>query len=590
MGIVICKSFLIFTEVKITTIKYDNQPTNQPTNKIRCKIVFLLIPFLLLFVQSCSTEDNTSNVENDKIANYEVTIDQYFNSIEGNSTQEEVVDIKKLKATINRATIKGYDLNGNQKLLITDVALQDNLGRSSKTKLVFYLFGDKIYKSSIFVFQDNYTIYNYSRAVLSMLSEGDEKQLKYTGQVEIFSIKKKLEIRGTLQDGKLVKSAAAIILKTKPKMTARQNGCTDFYLVTTVGNTIIKVEFLYTACDVNSGDIAGGGSGFSAGGGSYSSGSLLILPANPQENDIHTYKDSDNIITTYKFINNTWKIIKVVLPDLVIKSGRESNYSFLNFEFPEHDQLVLGDDGLSYRYNSFSGNWTGNQVVFKTDPCSEINSLLKYNSTEANSLKSEISWLKDKVNATVNDKEAGVEVKKVMNPDETFKYEFTQVLSKEQFSIPLSIGFSYVGGLHSHPTDGYAMFSFQDIRFLLSVYDEASSSRKQEAFNGLVAKDAAGNTNTYMLKIENIESLRTQINSVWTSDKYSKFQNEDDRIKAIHQDQAIKYSKSNGNLEKSFLDQFKDFGIVLFKSDANTDRFDKLTLNNSTVTPTPCNQ
>ena len=28
---------------------------------------------------------------------------------------------------------------------------------------------------------------------------------------------------------------------------------------------------------------------------------------------------------------------------------------------------MLGDDGLSYRYNSFSGNWTGNEVVLVTD-------------------------------------------------------------------------------------------------------------------------------------------------------------------------------------------------------------------------------
>jgi hypothetical protein len=164
------------------------------------------------------------------------------------------------------------------------------------------------------------------------------------------------------------------------------------------------MEFLYTICDVNSGDITGGGGGYSQGGGSYSLGSLLILPVSPQEDDIHTHKDSGNIITTYKFTDNVWKIVKVVLPDLVLKSGRESNYGFLNFEFPEHDQLVLGDDGLSYRYNSFSGKWTGNEVVLVTEPCSEINALLDYNSTETSSLKGGISWLKDKVNAPVNNK------------------------------------------------------------------------------------------------------------------------------------------------------------------------------------------
>lgn len=250
---------------------------------------------------------------------------------------------------------------------------------------------------------------------------------------------------------------------------------------------------------------------------------------------------------------------------------------------------------ITISWNSLgSGGTTGDEPWNKNEqelpnPCLDLANLMNYNLNSSNSLKSGINWLKDKVNATVNNKEAGVEVKKVMNPDETFKYEFTQVLSNDKFSISMSVGYGYVGALHSHPSDGYAMFSFQDIRFLLSVYDEASSSRKQESFHGLVCKDDLGNTNTYMLKIENIESLRTQINSVWNDPNYTKFQSEDERIKKIHEDQAKIYAKSNGNLEKSFLEQFKDFGIVLLKADATTDNFDKLTLNNSTITQTPCN-
>lgn len=87
-------------------------------------------------------------------------------------------------------------------------------------------------------------------------------------------------------------------------------------------------------------------------------------------------------------------------------------------------------------------------------------------------------------------------------------------MSNEEFSVALSIGSSYVGGFHSHPSEGYAMFSFQDIRFLLNVYDKASSTRKDEAFNGLVCKDSKGITNTNMIKIDNVEALRTQLQCV----------------------------------------------------------------------------
>ncbi|MBP4141156.1 hypothetical protein J3S90_05000 [Flavobacterium sp. P4023] len=118
------------------------------------------------------------------------------------------------------------------------------------------------------------------------------------------------------------------------------------------------------------------------------------------------------------------------------------------------------------------------------------------------------------MDSPINNKEAGVEVKRMMNPDENFRYEYNQVLSNEEFSVALSIGSSYVGGFHSHPSEGYAMFSFQDIRFLLNVYDKASSTRKDEAFNGLVWKDSKGITNTNMIKINNVEALRTQLQCV----------------------------------------------------------------------------
>jgi hypothetical protein len=332
--------------------------------------------FTFCILQSCSTEDLINNVENDKVALYGAEVNQYFSSLERNSTQEEIADIQKLKGSINKVTLKEYDLHANQKLLIADIMPQDNFRKNSKTKIIFYFFGDEIFRSSIIVFQDDYLAYDYNRTLHTMLSEETKKQFKYTGQVEMFTIKKKLEFRGTLQDGRLIKSAAVRILKKKIKNNARSSGCIDYYLVTTVGNTVVSAQFLYTICDVNNGDTTGGGSGY-GGDGSYSSGSFIILPVSPQEDDIHTHRDSDNIVTTYKFIDNVWKITGVVLPDLVLKSGRESNYGFLNFEFPDHDQIVFGDDGLSYKYNSFSGNWTGNEMMLVTDPCSIANNMTK---------------------------------------------------------------------------------------------------------------------------------------------------------------------------------------------------------------------
>jgi hypothetical protein len=61
-------------------------------------------------------------------------------------------------------------------------------------------------------------------------------------------------------------------------------------------------------------------------------------------------------------LENYW----VVLPDLVLKVDEKVTTKFW---ISDHDQIVFGDDGLSYKYNSFSGNWTGNEMMLVTEPC-----------------------------------------------------------------------------------------------------------------------------------------------------------------------------------------------------------------------------
>ncbi len=250
----------------------------------------------------------------------------------------------------------------------------------------------------------------------------------------------------------------------------------------------------------------------------------------------------------------------------------------------------------SYTYNHGGGGGGSGAAITpvlpqkETNPCDQIKNVLNFNDANGtNVLKPDIIWLKNLVKAPVNDKERGVEVRKKMNPDETFRYETTRVFSDQEFSVALSTNYDNVGGIHSHPADGYAMFSFQDVRFLLDLYEAASSTRKEEVFNGLVCKDNAGNTNTYMLKIDDIEALRNQVNAMWNNPKYARFQDEELRIKAIHKDQALKYKDSNGQLEKSFLQQFAAFGISIYKADDALNSISKLSFNYSTVTPIPCN-
>ncbi|MEZ7500629.1 hypothetical protein QO200_18070 [Flavobacterium sp. Arc3] len=175
-----------------------------------------------------------------------------------------------------------------------------------------------------------------------------------------------------------------------------------------------------------------------------------------------------------------------------------------------------------------------------------------------------------------------------MNPDETYRYEYTQISSTNEFSVEISTGSTYIGSIHSHPENGYDMFSFQDIKTLLATYDNASSTRARDVFLSIVVEDnTTGEALIYTLQIDQVAMLRSEVNAVWNDPKYSGF-SEEKKINLIHAEQAQKYEKSNNQLEKSFLEQFNNYGISLFKGGNTLNNWDKLTLNQSTITKTPC--
>jgi hypothetical protein len=235
-----------------------------------------------------------------------------------------------------------------------------------------------------------------------------------------------------------------------------------------------------------------------------------------------------------------------------------------------------------------SGGGGGGTANPATNPCDKMKALTDV--TKAGNMKPSIDWLIGKVKAAVNDKEHGIEVERRMNYDGTYRYDYTQISSENEFSVALSIGPKYLGGGHSHPEDGVAMFSFQDVRFLRDAYNEAGTDIKEDVFNLITVKDNSNKVHVYAIKVNDFNALNTNINAVWNSPLYSKYTTEIDKINAIHNDQAILYDKSNGELEKSFLEQFAAFGIIFYKADDLLSKWDKLEINKTTkkVTSVPC--
>lgn len=206
-------------------------------------------------------------------------------------------------------------------------------------------------------------------------------------------------------------------------------------------------------------------------------------------------------------------------------------------------------------------------------------------------MKSNIDWLKEKVNATVNNKEHGVEVKKVMNPDETFTYQKNQVSSIDEYSVPIETGIQYIGSAHSHPKKSFGMFSFGDVLLLRDTYEAAGNTRREDVFIMVVCKNAVtGIAEVYALRIKSITDLQTMLEIEF--DKYNGL-SYDDKMNKIHTEQQMKYDQSENQLEKSFLQQFALYGISLFKAtDDSLKNWNKIELSATTpvtVISTPCN-
>ena len=561
---------------------WRSKKTDQLTEILIMKKFTYLLTFLgIILFLSCEKEDE---IQTDTISTsiYNKDITNYLNLLKTESNKENSLKIEALVNAIDLNSVKIYTLKTTEKLLVADLKSLKGFEISDKTKAIFFVYENEITHSNIVTFNVKVPFDNLDKVILSVLDMKKNKD-NYTGKISFYNMHQNISLSNEFENGKLTFNGMAR-RKTTRNITGKSAGCIDWYWVT--GSSYI---YLYTTCDCYayrmSGIKCGGGGG---GGGLSSSSSGPAYPSNPPDKTLFTYIDEDGQIITKRYNEEalTWEFFSISLSEVVINNN-PTKYSYLIIQWPIDQQKVVTKDFI-YTYDGASGGWNGVPAT-ELNPCDQIKNVMNYNPNDSNSFKSNLNWLKDKVNATVNDKECGVEVRKIMNYDESYRYEFTQVLSNDQFSVSLSTNRDNVGASHSHPSNGYAMFSFQDVRFLLAVYDGAFDNRKGEVFNSVVCRDNAGNTNTYMLKIDNIDVLRTQINAVWNEPNYAEYSTEKTRIDAIHLDQAKLYAKSNGQLEKSFLQQFAAFGISIYKGDATLSSFDKLALSNSTVTSTPCN-
>ena len=223
------------------------------------------------------------------------------------------------------------------------------------------------------------------------------------------------------------------------------------------------------------------------------------------------------------------------------------------------------------------------------NPCDELKKLVN---PDEGKLKPDIDWLKEKAGEKV---EFAVEVEKSLNYDgETFNYPTTRRESTEQYEVNARTGNTIIGSMHCHPAESYGIPSFGDVRWLRNCYVDASSTRKPYAFSMVVVKNNDGTKSVYAMMINDFEKLTEEVDEIWDNPDYAQYTTEREKLKKIHEKQGKKYDRSNGQLEKSFLQQFGSFGIDIYEAtDENLTNWNKLTLENNNnqleVIPEPCN-
>lgn len=217
------------------------------------------------------------------------------------------------------------------------------------------------------------------------------------------------------------------------------------------------------------------------------------------------------------------------------------------------------------------------------DDCSSLNKLKETDKTNL------LPIIQDMRTKTADKNEYYSVFKRSVNFEGDMVYENFGVQQGWEGSAGSMGGSVWYGQIHTHPKGGHAMFSWSDLNGLREIYIDTYQSNKQDVFVMIVCHNAG----IYSIKISDWDKFQDKLDSDWNNPKLA---DKSDKDKRRYLDNMLgrEYNKSN-NLEKTFLQEFKDYGISLYKADDdNLTNWKKLELSNPNVTnpnvnSIPCN-
>jgi hypothetical protein len=326
-------------------------------------ILSLLSFSILFFLNSCSTEDLKNENKTDLISTsiYNDDISNYLNHLKTQSNKENSLKIEALANAIDFNSVKIYDLKTTEKLVVVDLKSLKGFETSDKTKVIFFVYENKITHSNIITFNVKVPFDNLDKVILSVLDIKKNKD-NYTGKISFYNLFQNIWLSNEFEGGKLTVNGIARRETTK-RITGKSAGCTAWYWVTTYASGYQRWEYLYTTCTCEEQTWRMADTITCNSGGGSSSTSGAAYPPTPQNTDLFTYIDQDGQIITKKYNGETqtWEFFSISLSEVIVNNN-PTKYSYLIFEWPKDQQKVVNAD-IIYTYDGASGNWGGVPVT-----------------------------------------------------------------------------------------------------------------------------------------------------------------------------------------------------------------------------------
>lgn len=342
---------------------------------------------LVLFLSNCQEREDPIEENNHTASEiHKVKVNDYWNQLKLNSNEEQSSIIEELSTAIDINSLKIYDLRTTEKLLIADAkSLQ---GLEGIVKIIFYLNENKIVRSNIVTLKGNQTNSNYDNVISSVLN-ADKKDFSYSGEITFLSLSKTKLLYNKYDQGIIIENTTLSPTRKGQRTGKIQASCVEYWYITRYGGEIISQVLLFIICDCSGGGGGGGGGGgeeaskmsncddggtiFLGGSGASSSTSYKPnLPKYPVHNQAYRFTDPDGVSTDYIFsdITNSWQILQVILPNIIIPNNRD-NYGILEYQFPVNNQKVFDPStNLIYTYEQGQDSWIGvpatDQLLSKT--------------------------------------------------------------------------------------------------------------------------------------------------------------------------------------------------------------------------------